>query len=161
MTRWIVYELGKPPRQKPHQVNLRSPLRRIHYYQNKLLQLKESQYLLPTYSWTLTPIPNWTCFVVTISPFQCMAPSMWLTNRCTDPSTWLTHQLEKHVGYKVLQFIHITKIKKLLGYKTLWRTNAAASSRERWTRTYVSNHNMLATTSVTTFSSTRVKWEGP
>ena len=66
--------------------------------------------------------------------FQCTAPSMWLTNRYTDPSTWLTHQLEKNVGCKVFQFIHTIKIKKLLGYKTLWRTNATASSRERWIR---------------------------
>ena len=160
LTQWICLRMGKTYMAKITPGILRSALPRIHYYQNKLLQVKESQYLLPTYSWTLTPILNWTCFVVTISPFQCMAPSMWLTYRCTDPSTWLTHQLEKHVGYKVLQFIHITKIKKLLGYKTLWRTNAAASSRERWTRTYVSNHNMLATTSATTFSSTRIKWDG-
>ena len=34
----------------PRQVILRSPLLRIHYYQNKWLQVKESQYLLPTYS---------------------------------------------------------------------------------------------------------------
>ena len=54
---------------------LRSPLPRIHYYQNKRLQIKESQHLLPTYSWTLTLIPNWTCSIVTISPFQCTAPS--------------------------------------------------------------------------------------
>ena len=37
--------------------------------------------------------------------FQCTAPSMWLTNRCTNPSTRLNHQLEKDVGCKVLQFI--------------------------------------------------------
>ena len=66
--------------------------------------------------------------------FQCTTSSMWLTNRCTDPNTWLTHQLEKNVGCKVFQFIHTIKIKKLLGYKTLWRTNATASSRERWIR---------------------------
>ena len=32
---------------------------------------------------------------------------------------------------------------KLLGYKTLRRTNATTSSRERWIRAYVSSHNML------------------
>ena len=33
--------------------------------------------------WTLTPIPNWTCSVVTVSPFDPRLPSMWLTNlRC-------------------------------------------------------------------------------
>ena len=100
LTRQFVYEWGKPPRRKPHRVNLRSPLLRIHYYHNKWLQVKESQYLILTYDWTLTLIHNWTCSVVTISPFQCMAPSTWLTNWCTDPSTWLTHQLEKNVGCK-------------------------------------------------------------
>ena len=53
------------------------------------------------------------------------------------------HQLEKNVGCKVLQFINMMKITKLLGYKTLRYTNLLASSRERWTRAYVSNHNML------------------
>ena len=104
MTRWFVYEWGKSTRQKSHQVILRSSLSRIHYYQNKRLQVKESQYLIPTYSWTLTPIPNWTCFVVTISHFQCTTHNTWLTN-CADPNTQLDHQLEKNVGCKVLQFI--------------------------------------------------------
>ena len=101
----FIYEWGKPTWQKPHRVILRSPLLRIHYFQNKRLQVKESQYLIPTYSWTPTPIPNWTCSVVTISHFYCINPSTWLTNRCTDPNTWLNHQLEKNVGCKVLQFI--------------------------------------------------------
>ena len=39
-----------------------------------------------------------------------------------DPSTRLNHQLKKDVGCKVLQFIQMMKIKKLLGYKTLWCT---------------------------------------
>ena len=88
LTRWFIYEWGKPTWLKPHRVILRSPLLRIHYYQKKRLQVKESQSLIPTYSWTLTPIPNWTCFVMTISPFQCTAPSTWLTN-CADLSTRL------------------------------------------------------------------------
>ena len=87
-TLWFVYEWGKPTRKKLHRVILRSPLLRIHYYQNKQLQVKESQYLIPIYNWTLTPIHNWTCSIVTISHFQCTAPSTWLTN-CTDPSTRL------------------------------------------------------------------------
>ena len=80
LTWWFVFEWGRPSRQKPHRVILRSPLPRIHYYHNKWLQVKESPYFIPTYSWTLTPIPNWTCSVVIISPFQCMTPSTWLTN---------------------------------------------------------------------------------
>ena len=88
----------------PHRVILRSPLPRIHYYQKKRLQVKESQYLIPTYNWTLTQIPNWTCSIVTIYHFQCTDPSTWPTN-CADPSTRLNHQLEKNVGCKVFQFI--------------------------------------------------------
>ena len=86
MTRWFVYEWGKSTRQKPHWVILRSPLPKFHYYHNKWLQVNESQYLIPTYNWTLTPIPNWTCSIVTISPFDARLPSTWLTN-CVNPST--------------------------------------------------------------------------
>ena len=88
LTRWFVYKWGKPTRQKLHRVILRSPLLKFHYYHNKRLQVKESQYLIPTYNWTFTPIPNWTCFVVTISPFDAWLSSMWLTN-CANPNTWL------------------------------------------------------------------------
>ena len=91
----ICLRIGKTIEVKPYQVNLRSPLLTIHYYQNKRLQVKESQYLIPTYSWSFTRIPNWTCPIVTISHFQCMAPSMWLTNRCIDPSTRLTTNLRR------------------------------------------------------------------
>ena len=48
------------------------------------------------------------------------------------------HQLEKDFGFKVLQFINTMKIMKLLGYKTLRRTNAVASLRERWIRANLS-----------------------
>ena len=118
----------KPTRQKPHRVILRSPLLRIHYYQNKQLQVKESQYLIPTYSWTLTPIPNLTCSVVTISHFQCTALNTWLTNRCADPSTRLDHQLEKDFGCKGLRFITRWRSWSFF-HKTLWYTNIVASSR--------------------------------
>ena len=40
---------------------------------------------LPTYSWTLTPIPNWTCSVVTVPLFDARLSSTWLTNYA-DPS---------------------------------------------------------------------------
>ena len=120
----------------------KSPLLRIHFYQNKWLQVKKSQYFISTYSWTLTPIPNWTCFVVTISHFQCTAPSTWLIN-WADPSTRLNHQLEKDVGCKVLQFIKTMKIKKHVGHKILRCTNITTSSRERWIRANsVSGHNL-------------------
>ena len=105
LTQWFVYEWGKPRWQKLHRVILKLPLSRIHYYQNKRLQVKEFQYLISTYNWILIPIPNWNYSVMTISHFQYMAPSTWLANRCADPSTRLNHQLEKDVGCKVLLFI--------------------------------------------------------
>ena len=111
----------------------RSSLPKFHYYQNKWLQVKETQYLIPTYNWTLTPIPNWTCSVVIISPFDTRLLSTWLTN------LWIlvrdfNHQLEKVVDCKVLLFIPTMKIKKMLGHKTLQCTYTATSSQERWTR---------------------------
>ena len=85
---------------------------------------------LPIYSWTLTPIPNWTCSVVTVSPSDARLPSTWLTNY-VDPSTWLQSPNKKVVGCKVLQFMHTMKIKKTFGHKTLRCTYTATSSRER------------------------------
>ena len=70
LTRLFVYEWGKSTWKNLHRVILRSPLLRIHYYHNKRLQVKESQYLIPTYNWTFTLIPSWTYSVVTISPFN-------------------------------------------------------------------------------------------
>ena len=82
------------------------------------------------YSWTLTPIPNWTCSVVTVPLLDAQLSSTWLTN-CADPSTWLQSPTKKVVSCKVLKFIHTMKIKKMLGYKTLQCTYTATSSRER------------------------------
>ena len=80
-----------------------------------------------------------------------MCGSQYVTNQSMHRSKYVTnHQLEKDVGYKVLQFIHTMNIKKLLSYKILRRTNATASSRERWTRVncfrsqYACNNLMMA-----------------
>ena len=85
---------------------------------------------LLTYSWTLIPIPNWTCSIVTVPLSDTRLPSTWLIS-CADPSTRLQTPTKEVVGYKVLQFIHIMKIKKMLGHKTLWCKYTATSSRER------------------------------
>ena len=85
---------------------------------------------LPTYSWTLTPIPNWTCSVVTVPLFYARLPSTWLTN-CVDPNTQLQTPTKKVVGCKVLHFIHTMMIKKMPGHKTLWCKYTTTSSRER------------------------------
>ena len=98
---------------KPHRVILRSPLPRIHYYHNKQLQVKKSQYLIPTYNWTLTPILNWTYSVVTISLFQCTAPRTLLTNRCTNPSTGLTTNLRRML------------VAKFFSSSTRWRSRSS------------------------------------
>ena len=129
MTQWFVYKWGKPTWQKPHRVILRSPLPRIHDYHNKQLQIKEFQYLLPTYSWTLTPILNWTCFVVVISHFQCTTPSTWLTN-CADFNMRLQSPTREGCWLQNSLVHHMMKIKKLLGHKTLRCTNTIASSIE-------------------------------
>ena len=84
---------------------------------------------LPTYSWTLTPIPNWTCSIVTVPLFDARLPSTWLTN-CADLSTRLQSPTKKIVGCKVFQFIHTMKVKKMLGHKTLQCQYTATSSRE-------------------------------
>ena len=85
---------------------------------------------LPTYSWTLTPIPNWTCFVVIVPLFDAWLQNTWLTS-CANPSTRLQTPTKKVVSCKVLQFIHTMKIKKMLGHKTLRCKYTATSSRER------------------------------
>ena len=85
---------------------------------------------LLTNSWTFTPIPNLTCFVVIVPFFDARLPSTWLTN-CADASTQLQSPTKKVVGYKVFQFIHTMKIRKILGHKTLRCTYTATSSREK------------------------------
>ena len=85
---------------------------------------------LPTYSWILAPISNWTCSVVTVSLSHARLQSTWITN-CADPSTRLQSPTKKIVSYKVLQFIHMMKAKKMLGHKILRCKYIATSSRER------------------------------
>ena len=100
LTYMICLRIGKTTEAKPHQVNLRSPLPRIHYYQNKWLQVKEIS--VPNTNLQLNPYPN-TQLDLQCSDhlsFQCMAPSTWLTNRCTDLSMWLTTNLKKMLAAK-------------------------------------------------------------
>ena len=85
---------------------------------------------LPTYNWTLTPIPNWTCSIMTVPLFNARLPSMWLTS-CANPRTRLQTPTKEVAGCKVLQFIHTMKIKKILSHKTLRCKYTTTSSRER------------------------------
>ena len=52
----ICLRTGKTTEEKPYRVSLRSPLPRIHYYQNKRLQLK--RILVPNTNLQLNPYPN-------------------------------------------------------------------------------------------------------
>ena len=56
LTRVICLQMGKTTEAKPHRVNLKSPLSRIHYYQNKQLQVKKI--LVPNTNLQLNPYPN-------------------------------------------------------------------------------------------------------
>ena len=85
---------------------------------------------LPTYSWTLTPIPNLTYSVVTVPLSNARLPSTWLIVARIPVRDFET-PTKKIVGCKVLQFIHTMKIKKMLGHKTLRCKYTATSSRER------------------------------
>ena len=54
---WVIcLQMGKTTEAKPHWGNLRSPLPRIYYYQNKLLQVKGI--LVPNTNLQLNPYPN-------------------------------------------------------------------------------------------------------
>ena len=86
--------------------------------------------ILPTYSWTLTPIPILTCSVVTVPLSDARLPSTWLTVARIPVRNFKT-PTEKIVSCKVLQFIHTMKIKKMLGHKTLRCKYTATSSKER------------------------------
>ena len=85
---------------------------------------------LPTYNWTLTPIPNWTYFVVTVPLSDARLRSTWLTVARIPIRDFKT-PIKKIFGCKVLQFIHTMKVKKILGHKTLRCKYTATSSRER------------------------------
>ena len=85
---------------------------------------------LLTYSWTLTPIPNWTCSVVTVPLSDARLLSAWLTVAWIPVRDFKT-PTKKIFSCKVLQFIHTIKIKKMLGRKTLRCKYTATSSREK------------------------------
>ena len=78
MTQWFVYQWGKPNGKNP------TGWFSGHHSRNSTI-ITTSGYkqgissTWPTYSWILTPIPNWTCFVVTVSLSDAQLPSMWLT----------------------------------------------------------------------------------
>ena len=88
---------------------------------------------LPTYCWTLTPIPNQTCSVVTVSLFDAQLPSTWLIN-CADPSTRVQSPIWKDCWLQSSSVHPYDEDQKMLGHKTLRCKYTATSPRKRWTR---------------------------
>ena len=129
MTRWFVYEWRKPnDKNPPGDFQFTTP--ETPLLSQQAVTNKGILSTLPTYSWTLIPIPSWTCSVVTVPPFDTRLSSTWLTNY-TNPSMRLQSPTKKVVSCKVLQFIHTMKIKNMPGHKTLLCTYTTTSSRER------------------------------
>ena len=62
LTRYFVYEWGKPIRQKPYRVILRSPLPRIHYYQSQAVTSKRNPSTF--YQLTVEPLPQYSIGLV-------------------------------------------------------------------------------------------------
>ena len=56
----------------------------------------------------LNPYPNTQLdlFCSDNLSFQCIAPSIWLNNRCTDPSMWLTTNLRRMLAAKFFSSLH-------------------------------------------------------
>ena len=87
---------------------------------------------IPTYNWIFSLIPNWTWFCSSLISFVAQISNLWLIP-LYGPSTWLTPATWMIViGCKVLHFIN-HEDQEILGYKTLWHTNAVASHNENKT----------------------------
>ena len=77
MTRWFVYKWGKP-----NDKNTTGWFLGHHFRNSTIISTNGYKQgipsTLPTYSWTLTLIPNWTCSVVTDPLSDAWFPSTWL-----------------------------------------------------------------------------------
>ena len=125
--------MGKTTKTKPHWVNLRLPLSRIHYYQNKQLQVKGIA--VPNINIQLNLYPNtqldlWCSGNLSV---QCTNLNTWLTN-----DAWITvcdklhsnplivvvdlQQLLMEIPIRSLMLVQET----LLGYRIQSRTTNAA-----------------------------------
>ena len=108
----------------------RSPLPNLDYYHNKRLQARNPNYLT---NLQLNPYPNTQLdlFCSDSSPFLMHGSQVRDSQLRGSQYATSKHQSEKIVGYKVLQFIHTMKIRKMLGHKILRCKYTTTSSRER------------------------------
>ena len=130
MTLWFVYEWGKNLTAKTPPGDFQVTTPETPLLSQQVVTSKGISSTLPTYNWTLTLIPNWTCSIVTVPLSDARLPSTWLTVTRIPVRDFKTPN-EKIVDCKVLQFIYTMKIKKILGHKTLRCKYTATSSRER------------------------------
>ena len=82
---------------------------------------------LPTYSWTLTLIPNWTCSVVTVPLFDARPPSTWLTNWWI-PIRDFNHQLRRFL------------VAKFFSSSTRWRLRSCLITKPNGAHTQQLHH---------------------
>ena len=94
LTQWIVYEWGKPTRQKPQPGDFNVTTLEIPLLSQQAVTSKGI--LVPYTNLQLNPYPNTQLdlFCSDNFSFWCMALSTWLTN-CTDLSTWLQSPTRK------------------------------------------------------------------
>ena len=129
----ICLRMGKTTETKPHQVILRSPLPRIHYYQSqavtRIRNVTKPFDLSRNTNLQLNPYPNTQLDLNCSSNLFCsMHKSQYVTNQwCMNSSTWLTYQLEEVVGCKVLQFIN-NEYQEAPWSQNPWRKDAVVSS---------------------------------
>ena len=124
LTQVICLRMETTTEVKPHQVNLRSPLLRIHYYQSQVVtsirNLTKPFDLFRNTNLQLNPYLN------TQLDLYCSGN---LSVQCTNPNTWLTNDARIQYVTNTLtcgrllaaKFFSssIVKIRKLLGHKTL------------------------------------------
>ena len=91
---------------------------------------------LPTYSWTLTPVPNWTCFVVTVPLFDARLLSTWLIN-CADRD--FNHQLSRLLVAKLFSSSTRRRSRRCLVTKPYGAHIQQLLQKKRWTRARTSS----------------------
>ena len=93
---------------------------------------------LPTYSWTLTPIPNWTCSVVTVPLFDARLSSTWLTNYA-DPVCDFKHQLRRLLAAKFFSSSTRWRSRRCWSQNCMVQIHRNFFKRKRWTRARTSS----------------------
>ena len=135
----ICLRMGKTTEAKSHRVNLRSPLLRIHYYQNKQLQVKGIP--IPNTNLQLNPYPNTQLDLFCSEKlFFSMHSSQYVTNQSMHGSQYVTYSptwegcwLQSSLVHQHDEDHEAPWLQNLMVYK-----HSSFLNRKRWTRAYVS-----------------------